>query len=189
MELIVGSKVLSEWTIAVVCCAIGGFVLACNTDSAPRFKKTVERGMMKGTWTHGLDVTETVAVSWSAIDYAHGHMIMTLGPKGEHFDGAYAQIMETGPGSTHDYVLQEVHRGWAAASWSDYGWGDTGYVEVIEFGNFFKHYSGRVLATLSGTRGRFIRCELDMIDPRKGLLAGGAGDCQVSDGGKLKVTF
>jgi hypothetical protein len=184
-----GRKFLSEWTIAVVCCAMGGFILACKTDSTPHFAKHVERGMMKGTWTHGLGATETVAVSWSAIDDAHGHMIMTLGPGGEHFDGSYAQVMETGHGSTHYYVLQEIHTDWAAPRWYDYGWGDTGYVEVIEFGNFFKHYSGRVLATLNGNRGRFIRCELDMSDPRKGLLAGGAGDCQVSDGGKLKVTF
>jgi hypothetical protein len=56
-------------------------------------------------------------------------------------------------------------------------------------GEFAAFYTGKVVATLSGGRGHSMRCQLSLNDPEGGLLGGGSGRCQVSDGGSLSLEF
>jgi len=164
----------------------GGLVavalIACTGSSAP------ERGILAGTWRPSPEREATVTLSWTATDPVHGVVHTTLGEGGEHFRGQYARVLERHGERTH-VVVTAIHGEWLDERWSGRPWADADYVKIVEYPAFTRHYAGRVLATLEGDRGHHMRCRLLLDDPDAGLMAGGRGHCQVSDGGTIDVRF
>ncbi|MDX1385626.1 MAG: hypothetical protein R3190_18380, partial [Thermoanaerobaculia bacterium] len=81
--------------------------------------------------------------------------------------------------------------GWSSPEWetwthdSEGHWTPTG----VSFGEFARFYTGKVVATLSSRDGISMRCQITLREPQSGLLGGGSGACQISDGGKLSLEF
>jgi len=67
----------------------------------------------------------------------------------------------------------------------DGGWIATG----TSYGDFAHFYTGRVVATLTGSEQHSMRCQFTLKAPETGLLAGGAGECQISDRGRVQLQF
>jgi len=111
-------------------------------------------------------------------------MHATLGKGGERFDGKYVRV-ESAPKA----VVTTVYSDWSAQTWEVYAWDPVAEGEVFDYDLFVKRYSGKVLATLFGDRGDAMRCRFTLQDPERGLLQGGVGECQVSDGGKIDIEF
>jgi hypothetical protein len=50
------------------------------------------------------------------------------------------------------------------------------------------HFSGQVLANLSGPGGN-MRCHFSLMRPTAGMSGGGAGECQLPDGPIINAQF
>jgi len=158
-------------------------VLACASETRP--KAPAEEGMMSARWTPSGGVTQSVPISWESSSSSHGTMHATLGKGGEHFNGKYVRIELGQPKA----VVTNIYTDWNSEIWNGYVWDPVVEGEVLDYDVFVNHYSGKVLATLFGDRGNSMRCRFTLQDPERGLLQGGVGECQVSDGGKLDVEF
>jgi hypothetical protein len=81
--------------------------------------------------------------------------------------------------------------GWSGPEWQlwkhdpDGGWTEEG----VSVGEFARFYTGKLVATLQGNRGHTMRCQITLKEPEAGLLAGGSGRCQMTDGGGVKLEF
>lgn len=45
------------------------------------------------------------------------------------------------------------------------------------------------MATLNGGEKHAMRCRFTLKEPQAGLLRGGKGECQFSDGGRVELDF
>jgi hypothetical protein len=98
---------------------------------------------------------------------------------GRAFTGSFFQI-------TQDTQIDRVAPLWAGWSprWQGwYGW------DANPGPDFVKHYSGRVLANLTGVNGEHMRCRFQLVRPRSGMQGGGEGSCQLNDGSAIDATF
>jgi hypothetical protein len=144
-------------------------------------------GMLPAQWTPASGTSRPVPFSFEAESPSHGTMSTTLGAAGEQFHGPYVRVEK----SSRGHLVTAVYDGWSSPEWQmwtaepDGGWTETG----VSVGEFAAFYTGKVVATLSGGRGHSMRCQLSLNDPEGGLLGGGSGRCQVSDGGSLSLEF
>lgn len=154
-------------------------LLACATP--------VRTGVMAGRWTPKHGETQPVPMGWESIDDSHGAIHATLGPGGEHFNGNYVRVEADSP----HVVVSDVYTRWYGPSWGALNWGPDGnYGPSGASISVFMHlYSGKVVATLFGNHGSSIRCHFTLNSPDAGLVGGGVGDCQVSDGSQIDVRF
>jgi hypothetical protein len=121
----------------------------------------------------------TATFSWSAQGPRTGTMTAMLAD-GRRFDGSFFQITR----ETRVEELGPLWRGWRAGpGWRRGGWG---YWEPND--QFITHYSGRVLANLSGPAGQ-MRCRFILVRPASGMAAGGQGQCQLSDRTRIQARF
>lgn len=145
-------------------------------------------GIMTGHWTPKGGEAERVPLSWESHESGHGKIHATLGRGGEHFSGEYVLVHE----GASAVMVHSMYRDWNAPAWGTLDWGDEGNYgasEVVDIHGFAHRYSGRVVATLFGDRDHSMRCKFTLVDPDAGMVGGGVGSCQVSDGGQLDVQF
>jgi hypothetical protein len=156
------------------------------TFAACSMTPEMQTGIMAGRWTPKGGETERVPLSWESSDDEHGRVHATLGKGGEHFTGKYVRV-QTGEDTIH---LETVYNDWQAPTWATLDWGPEGnYGASVDYLGFVKGFSGSVVATLFGNEGHSMRCQFTANDPSRGLISGGVGTCQVSDGGQLDVQF
>lgn len=145
-------------------------------------------GIMAGHWTPKQGEGERVPLSWETKARGHGTIHATLGRGGEHFIGEYVLVRDHAPG----IQVHAVYRDWYAPTWATLDWGEEGNYgpsEVIDIHGWVEHYNGQVIATLFGNRDHSMRCRFTLEDVSAGMVGGGVGTCQVSDGGRLDVKF
>ncbi|MBW2282719.1 MAG: hypothetical protein JRG82_18440 [Deltaproteobacteria bacterium] len=159
---------------------LGLLLVACATPH--------HSGIMAGHWTPKDGSPERVPLSWETGSEGGGRIHATLGKGGEHFHGKYVRVQQ---GPPHAEV-ETVYREWHAPAYATLDWGEEGNYgpnEGVDIHGFVRQYSGKVLATLFGDREHSMRCRFTLSDPQAGLVGGGVGACQVSDGGRLDVEF
>lgn len=129
---------------------------------------------------------EHVVFTWTSADESFAGHIRTTLPTGETFTGKYHEITTNVP--TERY--SEVYGGWYAGPWVGprWYWGDAWpYYDTVE--GFVTHYTGKVVARLTGDRGHEMRCHFTLDDRYGGMKGGGAGECQVSNGERITAHF
>jgi hypothetical protein len=120
--------------------------------------------------------------SWSAQGPRSGTMVATLAD-GRRYDGSFFQITR----ETRVEELGPLWTGWGPGpGWRHRGWG--GWDNWGPSDQFITHYSGRVLANLSGPAGP-MRCRFTLIRPASGMAGGGQGQCQLSDRTRIQANF
>jgi hypothetical protein len=161
-------------------------LVACAT--APR------TGIVAARWTPKGGSTVPVTMSWESVASTHGEMYTTLGPGGEHFRGSYVEVTH----QTDAARLTPIVGAWGPV-WSGYGfgadpwyWGAPGVAPVVGaayYTGFQTVYDGKVVATLFGNHSHSMRCRFTLDIPNQGLVGGGVGQCQVSDGSSIDAQF
>lgn len=144
-------------------------------------------GMLPARWTRKDGHAEEVPFSFESQSESAGTMSTTLGRGGEHFRGDYVRVEK----STKGHLVTAVYDGWSSPEWEVWDHDAEGHWKAagVSFGEFARFYTGKVLATLRGSEGNSMRCQLTLRQPQSGLLGGGSGACQVSDGGSLLLEF
>jgi hypothetical protein len=108
-----------------------------------------------------------IEITYTDSRFSAAELIAVL-PSGEHFLGKSERLdrakdmMETNPSKTDDIAV---------------------HFEALQA------FPGNVKATLSGNRGKIIRCRFKLTDVILGFSGGGTGVCQVSDGRVIDVFF
>lgn len=164
-------------------CSVLVAVLAC-IGSPPR-----ERGMLEATWTpkDGLGMTVPFSYESDRPDHNRGEMFTTLGRGGAHLHGPYTLVEQ----STKGHLVTEVYNGFGAPEWATWDHDAQGHWTAtnVSFGDFAHFYTGQVVASLRSQSGLAMRCRLQLNRPDRGLLEGGTGHCQLSDGGTVDLSF
>jgi hypothetical protein len=68
-------------------------------------------------------------------------------------------------------------------------WHQEGPYDVGPELQYAAHYTGRVVANLSGSDGAQMRCRFELMRPVIGMAGGARGECQVPDGLSVDVQF
>lgn len=144
-------------------------------------------GMLAARWIPPDGVSQEVPFSFESQSDTHGLMFSTLGKGGEHFQGPYVRVEK----STKGHLLVEVFNGWSSPEWEELQHDPDGdwTATATTYGDFANFYTGKVVATLTGSEGHLMRCRFSLTSPDAGLLGGGEGDCQVSDLGSVRLRF
>ena len=147
-------------------------------------------GIMVAEWNpppKSDESTQKVMIAWESESSLTGSMTFTLGPGGQRYVGQYLLLEKT----VSHMATQPFYDAWDSASFR--GWGAGGIDPWFEPGwgmsVWVNHYDGRVVSTLQGNRGGSARCHFTLKQTNLGVAGGGTGQCQVSDGGLLDVTF
>ena len=118
------------------------------------------------TWASKSDRTGTLDASLS---------------NGETYIGQYFQITA----ETRVDELGPLWGGWNTG-WRGRGWH---YWDAEPTPTFVTHYSGRVVANLTGPGGQHMRCRFRLIRPSSGMSGGGEGQCQRAGGKTIDASF
>jgi hypothetical protein len=123
-----------------------------------------------------------VNFTWKSSDSVSGSMNATLSD-GKTFAGQFYQI-------TSDTTIDNLGPLWAG--WDGYGrrgyWGgDWGFWDAGP--EFITQYSGKVVANLSSSDGKHMRCKFQLVHPSDGMVGGGRGQCQMPQGTTIETTF
>jgi hypothetical protein len=167
-------------------CVLSAALFSCATAPAT--------GIIAARWTPKGRDTVPATMSWESESSTHGRMFTTLGPGGERFQGSYVQVTH----QTQVSGISPIVGAWGPV-WSGYGvgadpwyWGAPGIEPMAGaayYSGFQTVYDGKVIATLFGDHSHSMRCRFTLSVPSEGLVAGGVGKCQVSDGSWLDVKF
>lgn len=147
-----------------------------------------ESGIMAGHWTPKQGEPQRVPLSWETEGGGHGTIHATLGRGGEHFKGEYVLVREGASGVR----VHTIYRDWNQPAWGTLDWGEEGNYdanEVVDIQGFMHLYTGQVVATLFGNQDHSMRCKFTLMKPDSGMISGGIGNCQVSDGSQVDVKF
>ena len=117
-----------------------------------------------------------VRFDWQAESATRGHITATF-TNGKSYSGMLFQI-------TSDTTVDDTGPMWAGwgGRWGGWPYWDSGP-------EFSTHYSGRVVANLKNQDGEGMRCNFRLIDPSRGMVGGGQGKCQLSNGHTIDATF
>ena len=143
--------------------------------------------MLPARWTASGGSSQDVPFSFDARGDGTGLLFATLGPGGEAFRGHYVLLQHATAGG----LVTEVQDGWSAPEWTVWEKTPDGQwmAEATSDGDFAHFYTGRVVAYLPGDAGHAMRCRFVLEQPDEGFLAGGKGECQTSDGGRVDLEF
>ncbi len=158
---------------------------------------TPQTGIISARWTAHQQQMAPVTLSWESESTSHGRMFTTLGAGGEHFRGGYVRVTA----QTKVEVVQPIIGGWGPV-WTSFDWGrpvdpwwwgpDSAASEAYGtayYSGFVTRYTGSVVASLYGDRTHSMRCRFTLNEPQQGLVGGGVGECQTSDGGVIDANF
>lgn len=129
---------------------------------------------------------EDVLFTWESLDESYAGRIAATLPDGERFKGRFHEIVTTIPIARYDDFYGWWYAGpWVGPSWR---WGGVWpYYDSVE--EFVSHYTGTVVARLTGSRGHQMRCHFELDDRYGGMKAGGKGECQLSTGERITAKF
>lgn len=121
---------------------------------------------------------EQVAFTWQSRGAHEGTMTATLAD-GVVYRGPYFQI-------TRDTTVQHLDPLWRG--WSGYwrGWPWWGPEPRL---SFVTHYTGRVVANLTGPNDKHMRCHFRLKHPASEMAGGGMGECQFANGQTIDAQF
>lgn len=144
-------------------------------------------GMMTAHWTSLEGQSLEVPFRFESMSNEHGVLFTTLGPGGEHFSGPYV-LAES---STQGKLVTEVWNGMSSPEWAVWDQDAQGnwHAEATSFGAFAHFYSGKAVASMKGSLGDSMRCQLHLLEPAKGPLAGGTGECQTTLRDHIALSF
>ena len=97
----------------------------------------------------------------------------------ETYAGKFYQITRNSTVESMGPLWYPWHPGWG-------GWAHWG-VEPDE--EFVTHYTGHVLANLTGPGGKGMRCQFQLLRADEGMKGGGEGQCQLSSGQNIRADF
>jgi len=117
--------------------------------------------------------TNPVNFSWTSSGNVSGSMTATLA-NGETFTGEFFQITSS---STDELGPQ-------GPLWHQEGPNDVG-PEL----QHVAHYTGRVVAELSGLDGAQMQCRFKLMRPLDGMSGGASGECKLPDGLNINAQF
>jgi hypothetical protein len=178
--------------------ALAGILL--TSFGCAKLKPEPKRGMLTGDWSKpGKEGTEVIKLSYASNENVGGTINVTLGADGEHFRGEFVRISKESQGKP---IAGRVVSAWGTV-WDDYSpskaedpWlqnraASSRSGEAGPGWDFYlrTHYSGRVIAFLSGNRDHTMRCRMELLNPAEGITGGGSGECQVSEGSTIKIRF
>ena len=126
---------------------------------------------------------EPVTFMWKSTD---GGMsgTMTASMPDAAYQGRFFQITQQTRGEVLAPLWTHWHRGWRDwPYWS--GPLPPGYSTT----QFITHYSGKVVATLESPGKQRMRCRFHLVAPASGMAGGGEGECQLSDGRRVRAVF
>ena len=117
--------------------------------------------------------TTPVKFGWAGSGNVYGSMTATFA-NGRTFTGPFSQI-------TSDLTHEFGSRGPI--------WHQEGPYDVGPWLQSVPHYTGRVVANLSGSNGAQMRCHFDLVTPVDGMAGGARGECQLPDGSSVDAQF
>lgn len=120
---------------------------------------------------------EPVNFSWKSTDGVSGTMTATA--PDASYSGQFFQITSNTTADSLGPLWAGWGPGWRRGGWAY--WGDDT--------DFVTHYSGKVVANLTGTDGAHVRCTFRLAHPSDGMAGGGAGQCQMPDGKTIDASF
>ncbi|HSO44597.1 MAG TPA: hypothetical protein VLQ47_03665 [Rhodoferax sp.] len=137
-----------------------------------------------GQFKGGGAAQEPVAFSWTSTDGGlSGTMTATL--PDTSYQGGFFQITQ----QTRSEVLTPLWNNWNRG-WNDWPyWGGPMMRQPVPTTQFITHYSGKVVANLTGEGGRYMRCRFHLGSPARGMSGGGEGQCQLADGREVLAFF
>ena len=130
---------------------------------------------------HGYGETrrgEHVEFTWASGGANEGTMTATLAD-GIVYSGPYFQI-------THDTTVERLGPLWYGWGGAWRGWPYWGPEPRLDF---VTHYSGRVVANLTGPNDKHMRCRFRLKRPSSQMAGGGMGKCQVANGETIDAQF
>ena len=98
---------------------------------------------------------------------------------GSAFSGPFLQVTS----SSRTESFEPMWQGWRR------GWNDWGYWGSYPESAFTTYYSGKVIANLTGSDGKSLRCRFHLNSPSAGMSGGGQGECQFNSGRTIEATF
>jgi hypothetical protein len=122
--------------------------------------------------------TDPVNFSWTSSGGVSGTMNATV-PDGIRYTGQFFQITSN---TTVDN-LGPLWDGWGP------GWRRGGWAYWDAGPEFVTNYSGKVVANLSASDGKHMRCTFLLVHPSDGMAGGGTGQCQMPDGKTIDTSF
>jgi hypothetical protein len=122
--------------------------------------------------------TNPVNFSWKSEGGVSGTINATV-HGGTTFTGQFFQI-------TSDTTVDSLGPLWVGwgPGFRRGGWGSWG-----DDSSFVTRYSGKVVANLSASDGKHMRCMFQLVHPTDGMDGGGTGQCQMPDGKTIDANF
>ena len=114
-----------------------------------------------------------VKFGWTGRGNVSGSMTATFA-NGQTFTGPFSQITSN---LTHEFGSQGPI------------WHQEGPYDVGPWLQSVPHYTGRVVANLSGSNGIQMRCRFELMRPVDGMAGGAHGECQLPDGLSVDAQF
>jgi hypothetical protein len=122
--------------------------------------------------------TDPVNFSWKSSDGLSGTISATA-PNGISYAGQFFQI-------TSDTTVDNLGPLWTG--WGP-GWRRGGWDYWDAEPEFVTHHTGKVVANLSASDGKHLRCTFQLALPSDGMAGGGTGQCQMPDGKTIDTSF
>jgi hypothetical protein len=147
-------------------------------------------GIMAAHWTPPIGAPgseQMITIAWDSNRASEGRLTFTLGPGGERFVGSYLLIEKTRVRTD----VEPFYERWQTPGYAEMGptAGTPHAQATTTVATFAEQYDGRVVAGLDGDGSHAARCHFRLADTERGLVAGGFGDCDVTDGSRLRVSF
>lgn len=140
-------------------------------------------GIGGGQLAGGGAAAEQVTFSWTSTDGGLSGTMTAVLPD-MTYQGTFFQITQ----QTRSEVLMPLWTHW------NHGWYDWPYwggpmMPPYPTTQFITHYSGKVVATLTGQGDQRMRCRFHLVAPASGMSGGGEGQCQLADGRVVQAVF
>jgi hypothetical protein len=119
---------------------------------------------------------------WQETGPSQGNLRATViypGGNSEVYDGKFYQV-------TRDSRIETLGGLWDP--WYP-AWGGWAFWGPAPTESFVQHYTGHVLANLSGPQGQRMRCQFQLLRADEGMKGGGEGQCQLSSGQNIRADF
>lgn len=138
----------------------------------------VTTGTASGQLKEPAGKQEAVTLVWKSDATApdRGKISGTL-PDGKRYSGRYFEVIKSANAEVYGLAWEGWRPYWA-------GWRTPWYEPIgdLDWSGFVDVYTGRVIANLKTDSGARMRCRFTIEKPEQGLVGGGTGECQLSNG-------